>query len=305
MIDSLRELVGLSSEFLAEARNQGLTWSDARLIEAAARTVSPDDPGLVLQSRELLERTALEAAVGDGGNLELSYRTVDRLARIFERLGMARSSDIPDPFRRVWVGTGGKDRTAGVALTVENGEIAVFCPAGAKGLSEGAALELSYRGFTSSVGLPLRLVDSCLFPGGLMLHLSRPGGQGGIGRGQPRYRVQLDGSVNRRHLSDRLPCQVLDMSLSGVRLECSQQYDPQEVLAMAVWLSHEDPEPFSFEARVAWSRSREDGAAEHGVEFIELGAQELHRLQAFLHERELDLDLGHDEEIVLVEGDED
>ena len=201
MLDSLIDLVGLTTEFQSEARSRGLSWSDARLIEPAAKIVNPEDPGLVLQSRELLERTALQAAVGDCGNLELSYKRVDRLARLFERLALARSSDIPDPFRRVWVASGHDDRTEGVALTCENGEIAVFCPPGARKLSEGAVLDLSYRGFSSSVRFPLKLVDSCLFPGGLMLHLARPDGQGAIGRSQPRYDVRRDGSVHRRHLS--------------------------------------------------------------------------------------------------------
>jgi len=44
-----------------------------------------------------------------------------------EKLGFARASDVPDPFRRVWV-TSSKVRRRGVILSCQDGDVAVLCP---------------------------------------------------------------------------------------------------------------------------------------------------------------------------------
>lgn len=281
MLKTLLDRRGARSEFVAEARQRGLSRRMARLIEPSARHVHPDDPGLVLQSRELLERTALHAAAGDHGNLELSYRRVDRLAAAFEELALTRVTDIPDPFRRVWVRDAAGQRTEGVALTCENGEIAIFCPPAMKQLAEGTTFQLSYRGFNSSVRMPLVLSDSCLFPGGLMLHLVRPGGEGAIGRAEPRHDVRLAGSVRRLHAQDGADCEALDMSLSGVRIRCAERFDVQEILACTLWFGA-DPEPFAFDAIVRWLRPADSGPHQIGIEFQQLSAAQVHRLEVFL-----------------------
>ena len=287
MLSNLLDIVGLKSEFASEARSRGLTRRIIKVLEPAALHLNPDDPGLVLQSRELLERTAIFAAVGESNNLELNFQRVDLLAQAFELLGLTRVSDIPDPFRRVWVCSGLNQRIRGVALTCENGEIAVFCPPGAKQLGEGTTLELAFRGFSSPISFPLKLNDSCLFPGGLMLHLTRPEGQGLIGRSEPRFHVQLEGAVNRRHLTELLSCAVMDMSLSGLRMQSSARFDAQEILSLSLDLDDGIDEPLSCEALVCWTRRNDEDLHEHGLTFHDLHSQQLHRLQQFLQGEEV------------------
>jgi len=286
MLSNVLDIVGLNSDFAAEARSRGLTRRIIKLLEPAALHMNPDDPGLVLQSRELLERTALYAAVGDHDNLELNFQRVDLLAQAFELLGLTRVSDIPDPFRRVWVCSALNERIRGVALTCENGEIAVFCPPGAKQLGEGTTLDLAFRGFSSPISFPLKLDDSCLFPGGLMLHLTRPEGQGLIGRSEPRYHVQLEGRASRRHVTDPQPCKVLDMSLSGLRMQSTSRFDAQEILSLSVALGDEQNEPLTCEALVCWTRKTPDGLHEHGLAYHELHSSKLYQLQQFLKGQE-------------------
>lgn len=286
MISNLLDRFATAGGFVRQARTLGLSARVARLLEPGARHVCPDDPGQVLGSRELLERAALYAAVGDGGNLELSFRKVNLLAGCLETLELTRTGDVPDPFRRVWVSNELGDRARAVALTRENDEIAIFCPPDSKRISEeGTILTLSYRGFSSSVEYKLRLGDSCLFPGGLMLHLTRLEGEGTIGREQERFDVECPGSVrwvDETGEPRETPCEVLDISQGGVRMECAERIAPGHSVSVTLDLPDGQREPFSFDAAVCWARPGGQGRQGHGLLFCALSTDRHARLQQCL-----------------------
>jgi len=159
--------------FVRDARSRGLSFRIARLLESSAAEICPQHPSRILGSRELFERAALHAAARRGGNLELSFphrgcaRDVRRKARLRAR------SDVPDPFRRVWV-TSSKVRRRGVILSCQDGDVAVLCPREHRALSdEGDVWKLSYRGFSSTVEYTLRLDDPVRLPRGYIVNLTR------------------------------------------------------------------------------------------------------------------------------------
>ena len=117
-IFSLASLFGGSgSAFVEAARARGVPASVARRLERAAGQVSPEEPQKVLASRELFESTAIRAVLADGGNLELSFGDADKIAGAVEKLGLARTTDVPDPFRRVWVSNAATRRRGVVSRT--------------------------------------------------------------------------------------------------------------------------------------------------------------------------------------------
>lgn len=227
--------------------------------------------------------------VGDHGNLELSFQRVNLLAGALETLGLTRASDVPDPFRRVWVSSQNGVRTRGVALTCENDEIAVFCPPGGTQVSDaGTIMKLSYRGFSSPVEFKLRMNDSCLFPGWLMLHLSRVEGSGRIGRQKQRFDVSLSGTVRDAPADAADPgegeqaCEVLDISSGGVRMECARQYPEGIRVECAIWLTDGAAQAFTFEADVRWVRPGSQDRESHGLLFANLSQENTRRLERYL-----------------------
>ena len=226
----LSGLTRAPSDFVREARARGVPAATARALELAAQATCADDPLRVLDSRELFERTAKQTVMGDAGNLELSFDLVDRLAQAVEQLKLGRVSDVPDPFRRVWVADRDGQRVRGVVFRHELDELAVFCPPGERRLGElGSTVTIGYRGFASSVDYDLLVDDSVRLPEALVLHLKHESGSGRIGRRQDRYPVELRGSLR---LVDRVagaegrtagelhPCTVVDVSLGGLGLVC-------------------------------------------------------------------------------------
>lgn len=283
MLATLIQRFTKTSEFGKAAIERGLTRAVGLLLEPGAMHVCPDAPLCVLESRELLERAALHVAVGSGGNLELSFARINLLAECVETLELTRTTDIPDPFRRVWVSNDSSSRISGVALTCENDEIAIFCPPDAKPVvDEGRVLTIAYRGFNSTVEFQLRLIDSCLFPGGLMLHLSRVEGAGTIGRQQQRFDVDLPGSIRLRTGEKERSCLVLDVSLSGLRMECERPLERGQRVDIKVWLADGEIEAFVAPAEVRWVRPGTSGRVAHGLLFHELNARQDRRLAQFV-----------------------
>ena len=283
MITQLFERIAGSNEFARAAMKRGVPRTLARLLGNAAGELCPEQPMKVLDSRELLERVALHVAVGDCGNLELSYARINQLAECFELLELTRTTDIPDPFRRVWISNGSGRSFGGVALTCENEELAVFCPPDGKPVAEeGRLLTISYLGFDDTVNFQLRLVDSCLFPGGLMLHLARAEGTGAIGRRQQRFEVDLPASI-RPHNADReRSCLVLDVSLGGLRVDCDMPLSPGQCVSLKLWLADGEIEAFVSEVEVRWARPVSGGRSTHGLRFIDLDSRQERRLATFL-----------------------
>lgn len=283
MLSTLIQRFGKTSEFVKAATALGVSRTIAKQIEPGATHVSPDEPERVLRTRELLERAALHVAVGDGNNLELSFQRVDALAACFETLQLVRTTDIPDPFRRVWVSIGHGNRIRGVALTCQNGEVAIFCPPDSKPISdEGHEVTLAYRSFKSTAEFQLQLNDSCLFVGGLMLHLSRPGGNGTIGRAQERFDIDLPGLLRPRNGEQEQSCVVLDVSMGGLRVECGRALAKESRLSVKLWLSDGEIDAFVADAEVRWVLPGNNDKMLHGLRFIELDARLEQRLTRFL-----------------------
>ena len=287
MIPSIFRRLGAPSSFVRAATLRGLPVKVARLLEPAALELHPDRPEAVLESRGLLQRAALKALVGDGGNLELSFEHADALAATMDALQLSQVSDVPEPFRRVWIATGTSDRTSGVVLTCEQGELGVFCPPETKKIPEAcSSATLSYRGFTSSVELELRLSDSCRFPGGLMLHLSRKRGGGDIGRRQERLEVHFQATLGppepAAEQTEREPCEVLDISTGGARVACAGPFQSGLQRILTLPLPGEPGPPLSTLSAICWSRQDDRGAWSAGLLFVDPGEAFTERLLHFL-----------------------
>lgn len=198
-----------SDAFARTARAHGVRSRAVRALEPAARELFPDQPENVLASRELFEQAAKHAVVGIAGNLDLSFGLVDVLAGAVEALGLARASDVPDPFRRVWIRNDAGVRRRGVVLRCEGGEVAVFCPPGRDPFSATSdVVKMSYRGFSSAVEYDLKLNDAVRLPGALVLHLTRPESGGAIGRATRRVEV-------------RIPARIQAAGAFGTRATCA------------------------------------------------------------------------------------
>lgn len=269
--------------FARQARTLGLKDAVARLLEEPAQALSPDAPEKVFEDRSLYEAVALRAVIGDAGNLELSFGPVDLLANAVETLGLARASDVPDPFRRVWVDDGMGNRVRGVVLTQRGGEVAVFCPASAGPKTRiGELMSLEYRGLSSDVRFPLRLNDSVRLPGALVLHFTRPQGSGSIGRDNQRFAVDLSATVIG---SEPFPCWIRDVSSGGMMMECSTAWPQGEELTIDMPLPDGGDGNFLVRVVVRWCREGQGDELKHGLEFVALPSASRVRLDRYLDGR--------------------
>ncbi|MFT5052410.1 MAG: hypothetical protein ACI8QZ_003843 [Chlamydiales bacterium] len=273
-----------SGSFYSSARAKGLPGNVIRLIEQSAREISPERPERVLTSRDLFERAALRVIVGDAGNLELTFGRVDELATAIETLDLARQVDVPDPFRRVWVNYGDKQRLRGVVLSYRGGELAVVAPPGKNAISGvGNILNLSYRGSSSDVAYDLQLVDAVRLPNAFVMHMTRIAGQGAIGRVHTRWPVHIHA---RMTLVDGgpepQPCEVLNLSSGGVRMDCALDLKRGCVVELEFALGGESDELFRARALVRWKGNSSEDRHSHGLEFEMLPEVEASRLDAFV-----------------------
>lgn len=292
-----------AGSFIRTARSRGVRARVARILESAAWEISPEGPERILNSRELFERAAMRAVVGDVGNLELSFGLVDVLASTVETLGLARSSDVPDPFRRVWISSESGTRRRGVVLRCEGGEIAVFCSTVGDPISGvGSVLNLSYRGFSSPVEYGLRLDDAVRLPGALVLHLTRLDSLGAIGRTQPRLGVHIHAQVRAlqpnedENGGEPTPCEILDISSGGLCMVCTTTYDTGQEVCLELSLPDDSEEPLSAHAIVCWSRQDTEGRCSHGLLLIDLPELPMERLQRFLNAAGVELDMGREDQ---------
>lgn len=220
--------------FVRAARRRGVRGKIARLLEPEANALFPATPEVVLTDRIAFEQAAAMATLGDAGNLELSYRRVDALASALERLGLGRASDVPDPFRRVWIENLAGKRKQGVVLRRLEAEIAIFCPPGEDAFwDSGAIMRVSYRSFDTAVDYELKLADAVRLPAALVLHLTRPEATGSIGRDDRRSPVQLEGLMRSEATPEHpdwahwSPCELHDVSMAGCRATCRVRYEQE------------------------------------------------------------------------------
>ena len=275
--------------FLSSARARGVRSKVARALKSAALALFPENPQVVLSSRVAFEQAATHAVIGDAGNLELSFGLVDALAGAVETLGLARASDVPDPFRRVWVINRDGARKRGVVLRCAEGEVAVFCPPSQDPFTgAGHVMKLSYRGFASSVEYELHLNDAVRLPGALVLHLTRPGGGGAIGRDNRRIQVDLRGSVRALGNSagpewtEWTACHILDVSAGGMRIASDLPLGPGQELEVQLSLPDDDEQPIEPKAIVCWNRADQDGNRCQGLQLVDWPAAMGARWETFL-----------------------
>ncbi len=272
----------VASAFFRAARAAGIKRRVIRALEPATLELFAENPLRVLESREDFERAATLAVIGDAGNLELSYGLVDALAGAVQRLGLARASDVPDPFRRVWIEREDGRRKQGVVLRCAEGEVAVFCPPKHDDfLSGGPLLELHYRGFSSSVSYSLRLCDAVMLPGAHVLHLTRPVSGGAIGRTHLRVDVSLPGTLRVAQLDERevalWPAEILDLSAGGLRVASNLPSEQGSTLEIEVPLSDGGERPLRLPVVVRWNRVDGQGRRTQGLQFVSAPAQAAER----------------------------
>lgn len=266
-----------SQEFTLTARAHRLKRGAVSALESAARSLFSERPERVLNERESFESAATYAVLGEAGNLELSYGQVDDLATTAERLALTRASDIPDPFRRVWICGAGGERKRGVVLRREPNQIAVFCPPSRDSfLTTGDNLFLEYRGFEDGARLELELRDSVLLPNALVLHLTRPSA-GAIGRSQVRIdvqfagtlRVALEGAPSNASAADLTlwPVKVLDISSGGVRIASEFPESSGREVELELDLPDETGPRIRLPAVLRWNRVDEHGRRTQGLQF--------------------------------------
>ena len=268
-----RFLVRTKTTFFAEARSRGLSARVSRALESAAYELYPEDPLEVFELRERFEEIATHAVTGDAGNLELSYGLVDDLASAVEKLGLARESDVPDPFRRVWISSHGGDRIRGVVLRCAKGEVAVFCPPGAQAPGRiGEVLRFDYRSFRSAVGYDLYLNDSVRLPEALVLHLNRPDEEGAIGREQHRHEIRIEagvrglGDLGSPEWSNPRPCMILDVSLGGMRIASNLPFGRNHAVEIEFASTTDEGVQFLLPAVIAWNREDPEEGPCQGLE---------------------------------------
>ena len=271
------------NSFLAAARRKGLPSKVAKTLQPAAYDLYPQQPESILESRSRFEEAALRSVSKDLTNLQITFKTLEALATVVDTLDLARSGEVPDPFRRVWVKNENGDRERGVAFTVNDGELTVFCPPGSDFCAEiGSEIHLSHRESTSKVAYDLQLNDAVQLPGSSVLHLGRRGGGDSAGRVTKRYGVEIMGFIQEQAAADDqrtpIPCKILDISIGGARLECNFPFEKGTPVHLDVFFDDGISEPFSVNCIARWSSSDQDGK-QVGLQFGDLENAHAERLE--------------------------
>lgn len=262
----------------------------AKALMPSARALFPENPEIVLESRPEFERAASNAVLGDAGNLNLSYKLADAFAGAVEDLGFVSSVDTPMPFSRVWIADDAGATREGVVLRCEYDEIAVFCPpTTAPFRPSGPEMRLSYRGALNSTVFDLHVNDAVRLPEALVLHLTRPGGSGGIGRDKLRVHVNLVGGVralgdvNLLEWTEWHHCEVLDLSATGMRIQSDLPFPENQTVELTLVLDDGSHLPFEATAKIRWNRSDENGQRSQGLLLSDLDVDTSARYLAYVN----------------------
>jgi len=149
----------------------------------------------------------------------------------------------------------------------------------------GCMLDVAYRGIKSAINYKLQLNDSVRLPNTYVLHLTRPTGQGAIGRLHKRFVVNLPGFVHQTNAdestSEPIPCKLKDISLGGVCLKCSAEFKPGASVYLEAFLKDGSVKPFGIECTASWMKNTPEGSLV-GLQFGELDDASLQRLNAVL-----------------------
>ncbi len=261
----------------------------SKALMPSARSLYPDRPEVVLESRPEFEAAAADAVLGDAGNLELSYKLAEAFANAADDLGFGPVSDTPRPFSRVWIMDAAGERREGVVLRCEYDEIAVFCPPTTGPFRPSSPkMRLSYRGAINPVEFDLHVNDAVRLPEALILHLTRPGGSGGIGRDKLRVHVNLVGGVRACGDVELLEwtewhhCEVLDLSATGMRIQSDLPFGENQAVELTLVLDDGSHLPFEATAKIRWNRIDENGQRSQGLVLSDLDQDSSARYLTFV-----------------------
>ena len=122
------------------------------------------------------------------GEIEDVGRKVEGYAIALERLGLARTSDVPDPFRRVLLQLRGGARQLAVSVSNTDGKLVLIAPPQAT-ITERRrdTIRVIYGGERHMVEYPLIVSGISHGPTGTVIFLKRPQGEGRFGRVERRH----------------------------------------------------------------------------------------------------------------------
>ena len=80
----------------------------------------------------------------------------------------------------------------------------------------------------------------------------------------------------------RLPCEVLDISSGGLRMDCTETYAEGQIVHIEVQLGDGDERPFISEGVVCWVGAESEEGRNQGVLFKSLSEPLTDRLERFL-----------------------
>lgn len=272
------------SAFQVAARGRGLSAKQAKMLEPAAVSLFGETPQEVLESRESFQQVVSETIRRDLAELELSFAAAEECAAALELLDLGRCSEVPDPYRRVWVDSADGHHLQGVVLPGREGEVAVFCPLKGE-MPEGisAELELRYRECETDIRFELQVLDSVRLPNARVLHLGRRRDAGtGHGRVTHRHEIEVVGFVRRIDADHGpetpLPCRVVDISLGGTRLLCAARIEEGIHLQLDIFLDDGMAAPLSVTCQVRWVEVVPEGN-QIGLHFENLPETQSKRLE--------------------------
>jgi hypothetical protein len=273
--------------FRERGRDAGIDLEILRTLEPLAVQMTPGKPELALQRRELFERLGISLLLAQDGR-NLRFELAERLADALERLRLLRSSDLPDPLRRVRLRPHGGAPALGIVLRPQGPEMLVLLHPkqrfdGRRG--DGARLDLA--GARRVIEIPVRLTDVEERDGARLLHIARPEGWGNFGRSHERFPVLLPVSVLDRAAGESswIPGEVFDLSEGGicaclpVRLPVGRSTRIHLCLETASGFAGE---PLFAEGRVVWARPEGPSQIRHGLSFDALDERDAFRLRSYL-----------------------
>jgi hypothetical protein len=273
--------------FRERGRDAGIDVDVLRALEPIALQLAPTKPEVTLQRREMFERLGIALLLAQDGK-NLRFELAERLSDALERLRLVRSSDLPDPLRRVRLRPHGGAPALGIVLRPQGPEMLILLHPrqrfdGRRG--DGARLDLA--GARRVIEIPVRLTDVEERDSARLLHIARPEGWGTFGRTHERFPVLLPVSVLERSggESNWIPGEAFDLSEGGI-CACLPQRLPVG-RSTRIHLSLATPggftgEPLFAEGRVVWARPEGPSQVRHGLSFDALDERDAFRLRSYL-----------------------
>jgi hypothetical protein len=273
--------------FRERGRDAGIEVEVLKALEPLALQIAPTKPEIALQRREMFERLGIALLLAQDGK-NLRFELAERLADALERLRLVRSSDLPDPLRRVRLRPHGGAPALGIVLRPQGPEMLILLhPKQRFDGRRGDCARLDLAGARRVIEIPVRLTDVEDRETARLLHIARPEGWGSFGRTHERFPVLLPVSVLDRASGESswIAGEVFDLSEGGV-CACLPQRLPVG-RTTRIHLCLETPggfacEPLFAEGRVVWARPEGPSQVRHGLSFDALDERDSFRLRSYL-----------------------